>query len=146
MTKIVLLVEDNATDEKLAVRALVRSGVAHGIVVVRDGAEALDYLFATGTHAERDKTDLPAVILLDLQLPRIDGLEVLRRIRADNRTKHLPVVVLTASKRVEDIAKSYALGGNAFVRKSVEFQEFLEAMKTIAAFWLVLNEPPLATT
>jgi two-component system response regulator len=142
VTKLVLLVEDNATDEKLAVRALARSGVAHSLVIVRDGAEALDYLFATGTHAQRDNALVPAVVLLDLQLPRIDGLEVLRRIRADHRTKHLPVVVLTASRRVEDIEKCYALGGNAFVRKSVEFQDFLEAMKTIALFWLSLNEAP----
>jgi len=142
MTRVVLLVEDNATDEKLAVRALARSGVAHSIVVVRDGAEALDYLFATGNHAERDNTAVPAVVLLDLQLPRIDGLEVLRRIRADHCTKLLPVVVLTASRRVEDIEQSYALGGNAFVRKSVDYKDFVESMKTIAVFWLSLNEVP----
>jgi two-component system, response regulator len=142
VTNVLLLVEDNATDEKLAVRALARSGVPHSIVVVRDGAEALDYLFVTGSHAERDKTVVPAVVLLDLQLPRIGGLEVLRRIRADDRTRHLPVVVLTASKRVEDIGQTYALGGNAFVRKTVEFQEFREAMKTIAEFWLALNVLP----
>ena len=144
MTKLLLLVEDNATDEKLAVRALTKSGVMHSVVVARDGAEALDYLFGTGTHAGRDPRVLPAVMLLDLQLPRIDGLEVLRKVRASEATRDLPVVILTASARDEDIARGYELGANAYVRKSVEFAAFSEAIKTIAMFWLGLNELPPA--
>jgi two-component system, response regulator len=142
MNKVLLLVEDNATDEKLAVRALMKSGVAPSVVIARDGAEALDYLFATGIHAGRDRSVLPALVLLDLQLPRIDGLEVLRRIRANDGTRCLPVVILTASRRSEDIARGYSFGANAYVRKSVEFAEFAEAMRTIGVFWLQMNELP----
>ena len=142
MSKVLLLVEDNPTDEKLTIRAFKRSGIANEIFVVRDGAEALDYLFATGKHAERDARELPTVVMLDLKLPRIDGLEVLRRIRADERTKCLPVVILTASKEHEDIARGYSLGANAYVRKPVDFAEFAEAAKTVGLFWLLLNEPP----
>ena len=142
MTKTILLVEDNPSDEKLTVRAFKKAGVVNEIVVVRDGAEALDYVFGTGSHAGRDVTELPWVVLLDLKLPRIDGLEVLRRIRANDRTKLLPVVVLTSSKEDEDIARSYSLGANAYVRKPVEFAEFVEAAKTLGLFWLLLNEPP----
>ena len=142
MTKIILLVEDNPTDEKLTVRAFKKSGIANEVMVVRDGAEALDFLFASGPHAARTTRELPSIILLDLKLPRIDGLEVLRRIRADERTKLLPVVVLTSSKEDEDIARSYSLGANAYVRKPVEFAEFIEAAKTLGLFWLLLNEPP----
>ena len=141
MTKIILLVEDNPTDEKLTLRAFKKSGIANEIFVVRDGAEALDYVFATGLHAGSSR-DLPSIVLLDLKLPRIEGLEVLRRIRADERTKLLPVVVLTSSKEDEDIARSYSLGANAYVRKPVEFAEFVEAAKTLGLFWLLLNEPP----
>jgi two-component system response regulator len=141
MTKIILLVEDNPTDEKLTLRAFKKSGIANEIFVVRDGAEALDYVFATGPHAGRTP-GLPSIVLLDLKLPRIEGLEVLRRIRADERTKLLPVVVLTSSKEDEDIARSYSLGANAYVRKPVEFVEFVEAAKTLGLFWLLLNEPP----
>ena len=144
MNKVLLLVEDNPTDEKLTIRAFKKSGVTNEIVVVRDGAEALDYLFATGPFEGRDTSVLPAVILLDLKLPRIDGLEVLRRIRANDRTKSLPVVVLTASKENEDIARGYALGANAYVRKPVDFVEFAAAAKTLGLFWLLLNEPPPA--
>jgi two-component system, response regulator len=140
MTKVILLVEDNASDEKLTVLAFKKCGIANEVVVVRDGAAALDYLFGTGKHAGRDVTILPTVILLDLKLPKIDGREVLRRIRSDERTKLLPVVVLTASKEEEDILESYALGANAFVRKPVEFAEFAEAAKTLGLFWLLLNE------
>jgi CheY-like chemotaxis protein len=140
MTKRILLVEDNSTDEKLTVLAFKKCGVSNEIVVVRDGAAALDYLFATGKHADRDATLLPTVILLDLKLPRIDGLEVLRRIRADERTKLVPVVVLTASKEDEDILRSYSLGANAYVRKPVEFSEFAQAAKTLGLFWLLMVE------
>jgi two-component system response regulator len=142
MNKALLLVEDNPTDEKLTVRAFRKSGVANDLVVVRDGAEALDYLFATGKYATRDANALPAVVMLDLMLPRINGLEVLRRIRADDRTKCLPVVILTASKEHEDMARGYSLGANAYVQKPVDFSEFAEAAKTIGLFWLLLNEPP----
>jgi len=144
MSKILLLVEDNPTDEKLTLRAFRKSGVANEIVVVRDGAEAIDYLFATGTHAGRDASVVPAVIMLDLKLPKIDGLEVLRMIRADDRTKSLPVVILTASRESEDIARGYALGANAYVRKPVDFGEFAESVKTLGLFWLLMNEPPPA--
>ncbi|MEO8701354.1 MAG: response regulator [Kofleriaceae bacterium] len=142
MTKTILLVEDNPSDEKLTLRAFKKAGIANEIVVVRDGAEALDYVFGTGVHAGRDLTQLPSIVLLDLKLPRIEGLEVLRRIRADDRTKLLPVVILTSSKEEEDIARSYSLGANAYVRKPVEFSEFVEAAKTLGLFWLLLNEPP----
>ena len=141
MNKVILLVEDNPSDEKLTVLAFKKCGVANDIVVVRDGAAALDYLFATGTYAGRDASLLPRVILLDLKLPKIDGLEVLRRLRADERTRLLPVVVLTSSKQDEDVLASYALGANAYVRKPVEFSEFAEAAKTLGLFWLLMNEP-----
>jgi two-component system response regulator len=142
MNKLVLLVEDNPTDEKLTLRAFKKSGVANEIFVVRDGAEALDYLFAKEKYAGRDPNILPALVMLDLNLPRIDGLEVLQRIRADERTKRVPVVILTASKEHEDIARGYAFGANAYVRKPVDFAEFAEAAKTLGLFWLLLNEPP----
>jgi two-component system response regulator len=140
MNKVILLVEDNASDEKLTVLAFKQSGVANDVVVVRDGAAALDYLFATAEHAGRDAGVLPSVVLLDLKLPKIDGLDVLRRIRADERTRLLPVVVLTASKEEEDIISSYSLGANAYVRKPVAFAEFIQAAKTLGLFWLLLNE------
>jgi two-component system, response regulator len=141
MSKVILLVEDNASDEKLTVLAFKKSGVSNEVVVVRDGAAALDYLFGTGKHAGRNPNEHPAVVLLDLKLPKIDGLEVLRRIRADEQTKYLPVVVLTASKEEEDVLRSYVLGANAYVRKPVEFAEFAEAAKTLGLFWLLMNEP-----
>ena len=140
MNKVILLIEDNASDEKLTVLAFKQSGVANEVVVVRDGAAALDYVFATGEHAGRDARVLPSVVLLDLKLPKIDGLDVLRRIRADERTRLLPVVVLTASKEEEDIIHSYSLGANAYVRKPVAFAEFVQAAKTLGLFWLLLNE------
>jgi CheY-like chemotaxis protein len=140
MNKVILLVEDNASDEKLTVLAFKRCGISNQVIVMRDGAAALDYLFGTGTHAGRDVSLLPTVILLDLKLPKVDGLDVLRRIRADERTKLVPVVVLTASKEEEDVLKSYSLGANAYVRKPVEFVEFAEAAKTLGLFWLLLNE------
>jgi len=140
MSKIILLVEDNASDEKLTILAFRQCGVANEIVVVRDGAEALDYLMLTGQHAGQAATVPPAVILLDLKLPRVGGLEVLRRIRADDRTRLLPVVVLTASNEDEDVIRSYSLGANAYVRKPVDFAQFLVAAKTLGLFWLLLNE------
>ena len=142
MSKALLLVEDNPTDEKLTVRAFKKCGVENEIVVVRDGAEALDYLFGTGQHAGRSAEVLPAVVLLDLSLPRIDGHEVLRRLRADERTKLLPVVILTASKEEEDVIRSYALGANAYVRKPVDFGEFAAAAQTLGLFWLLMNQAP----
>jgi len=142
MNKVILLVEDNASDEKLTVLAFKKCGISNEVVVTRDGAEALDYIFATGPHAGRDASQLPAVVLLDLMLPRIDGLEVLRRIRAEERTRLIPVIVLTASKEEEDVLRSYTLGANAYVRKPVEFVAFVEAAKTLGLFWLLLNEPP----
>ena len=137
MTKVILLVEDNASDEKLTVLAFKKCAVVNEVVVVRDGAAALDYLLGPEAPAV-----MPAVVLLDLKLPKVDGLEVLRRIRANTSTRLLPVVVLTASKEDEDIVTSYALGANAYVRKPVEFSEFAEAAKTLGLFWLLLNETP----
>jgi two-component system, response regulator len=142
MNKVLLLVEDNASDEKLTIRAFNKSNVANEIVVVRDGEEALEYLFGTGRYDGRDVSDLPAVVLLDLKLPRIDGLEVLRRIRVDERTKLVPVIILTSSKEDEDRTRGYSLGANAYVRKPVAFSEFTEAIRTLGLFWLVLNQPP----
>jgi len=140
MTKTILLVEDNQSDEKLTILAFKKCGVTNDVVVARDGAEALDHIFGTGKQADGDVHELPAVVLLDLKLPKVDGMEVLRRIRADDRTKFLPVVVLTSSKEDEDILGSYSLGANAYVRKPVEFAQFAEAAKTLGLFWLLLNE------
>jgi len=142
MNKVILLVEDNSSDEKLTLLAFKKCGVSNEVVVARDGEEALDYLFGTGSHAGRDTRVVPTVVLLDLGLPRIDGHEVLRRIRADARTKLLPVVILTSSKEDEDVARGYALGANAYVRKPVDFVEFSQAARTLGLFWLLLNEPP----
>ena len=140
MTKLIMLVEDNASDEKLALLAFKKSGVPCTIVVARDGADALDYVFARGKYADRDPAARPAVILLDLQLPRVSGLEVLRQIRARADTKLLPVVVLTASREDQDLLRSYALGANAYIRKPVDFLEFTETARTLGAFWLRCNE------
>jgi CheY-like chemotaxis protein len=140
MNKMILLVEDNASDEKLTLLAFKKCGVANEVVVVRDGAAALDYIFGTG-ETGRAPSVLPTLVLLDLKLPKVDGLEVLRRIRADERTRLLPVVVLTSSKEEEDILVSYALGANAYVRKPLDFGEFATAAKTLGLFWLLLNEP-----
>jgi CheY-like chemotaxis protein len=141
--KTLLLVEDNPSDEKLTRRAFGKSGSSCEFVVVRDGAEALDYLFGVGRYAEGTR-QLPHVVLLDLKLPRIDGFEVLRRVRDNERTRLVPVVVLTASREEQDVRRSYELGANAYLRKPVDFLEFAETAKVIGAFWLGLNEslPP----
>jgi CheY-like chemotaxis protein len=143
-TKTILLVEDNPDDEALILRALKRSNIANTMVVVHDGAEALDYLFATGNQSGREPPVTPTVIMLDLKLPKIDGLEVLRRIRADERTKLLPVVILTSSSEEKDLVQSYKLGANSYVRKPVNFEQFAEAVRELGLFWLVLNESPPA--
>ncbi len=140
--RVILLVEDNPMDETLTLRALKKNNVMNKVVVVHDGAEALDYLFGTGTHASRALTDLPAVILLDLKLPKIDGLEVLKRIRAGEKTKLVPVVILTSSKEQRDLVEGYGSGANSYVRKPVEFTEFAEAIRQVGLYWLILNEPP----
>lgn len=140
--KMILLVEDNPDDEALTIRALSKNNVANDIVVVRDGAEALDYLFGTGTHAGRDPLNLPQVTLLDLKLPKVDGLEVLRRIRSDPRTQMLPVVILTSSKEEQDLIRAYSSGANSYVRKPVDFNQFVDAIGRLGLYWLVLNEPP----
>lgn len=140
--KTILLVEDNPDDELLTLRALRQGNVVNTIVVAHDGVEALDYLFGTGVHAGRDITDLPQVVLLDLKLPKIDGLEVLRRVRADPRTKLLPVVILTSSKEEQDMIKGYSLGANSYIRKPVDFNQFTDAVKQLKLYWLVLNEQP----
>ena len=142
MNKVVLLVEDNPTDEKLTLRAFKKANIANEICVVRDGAEALDFVFATGKYAQRQGLDLPAITLLDLQLPRVDGLEVLRQIRSNEHTKLMPIVILTSSKEDEDIARGYSLGANAYVRKPVDFSEFVQAAQALGLFWLLLNEGP----
>lgn len=141
--KTILLVEDNRDDEELTLRALRKNNIKNKIVVVRDGAEALDYLFAANQYAGRDAMDWPAVVLLDLKLPKISGLDVLKRIRSDERSRMLPVVILTSSKEEEDINGSYGLGVNSYVRKPVEFAQFLEAVKQIGLYWLLINEPPI---
>ena len=140
--KMILLVEDNADDEALTLRALNKSKVANQIVVVRDGAEALDFLYCTGTYVERDPFDLPQVILLDLKLPKVDGLEVLRRIRSEPRTRMLPVVILTSSKEEQDMVNAYSSGANSYVRKPVDFNQFVDAIGQLGLYWLVLNEAP----
>jgi two-component system response regulator len=139
---IILLVEDNPDDEELTLLALKQSNVLNEVVVTRDGVEALDYLFATGQYAGRDPARLPHLILLDLKLPRIGGLEVLERLRADPRTRLIPVVILTSSSEEEDIVASYRLGANSYVRKPVEFHRFADAVKQLGLYWLLLNEVP----
>jgi two-component system, response regulator len=141
-SNIILLVEDNPDDAELTLRAFRKSKILNEIVVVTDGVEALDYVFATGTYAGRNLEANPAVILLDLKLPKIGGLEVLRRLRADERTRRIPVVVLTSSNEERDILSSYDLGANSFVRKPVDFAQFLEAAQQLGMYWLVMNEPP----
>ncbi|MGZ9165681.1 MAG: response regulator [Anaerolineales bacterium] len=138
----ILLVEDNADDEALTLRALKKNNIGNKVVVVRDGAEALDFLLCTGAYADRDPRDKPQVILLDLKLPKVDGMEVLRRIRADPGTRTLPVVILTSSKEEQDVFNSYLIGVNSYVRKPVDFVQFVEAIRQLGLYWLVLNEAP----
>ena len=138
----VLLVEDNPTDVELTLRALKEKGIRNEFVVARDGAEALDYLFATGAYAHRDMRHTPPLVLLDLRLPKVDGIEVLQRIKSDQRTKQIPVVVLTSSGQEPDIAKCYELGVNSYIVKPVDFDKFADMVSELGLYWLVLNETP----
>ena len=142
--KVVLLVEDNPDDVELALRAFKKNNLLNEVVVAQDGVEALDYLFGTGAYAGRDPGELPQLVLLDLNLPRMGGLEVLRRIRADERTKLLPVVILTTSKEEQDRLQSYLLHANSYIRKPVDFEQFSQAIQQLGLYWLVLNEAPPA--
>lgn len=142
MSRTILLVEDNADDEVLTLRALKKNNILNEVVVARDGVEALDYLFGRGRHAGRDVGCQPTVILLDLKLPRIDGLEVLRQIRASELTRMLPVVILTSSREEQDLLRSYRGGANSYIRKPVDFNQFMDAVHQLGLYWLVLNEPP----
>jgi len=140
--KVILLVEDNTSDIKLTKRALEQNKIVNKLIVAEDGREALDYLFGLGRYAGRDVGDLPAVVLLDLKLPRIEGLEVLKEIRSNEFTRLIPVVVLTSSDQGEDLIESYKLGANSYVRKPVDFHQFAEAVRNLGMYWLLLNEPP----
>jgi two-component system response regulator len=142
--KTILLVEDNADDEALTFRALVKNNISNQLVVARDGAEALDYLFATGQYSGRDMSTGPQVVLLDLNLPKVSGLEVLRQLRANERTKLLPVVILTSSTEEQDRLQGYDYGANSYVRKPVDFNHFIEAVRQLGLYWLILNEQPPA--
>ena len=138
----ILLVEDNPDDEALIIRAFQKNNLTNDIVVARDGAEALEYLFGTGRYADHDSSDPPSLVLLDLKLPRVDGLDVLRQMRADTRTQAVPVVILTSSREENDIVSGYRLGANSYVCKPVDFAEFLEATRQLGLYWLLLNQPP----
>jgi CheY-like chemotaxis protein len=141
--KSILLVEDNPDDEALTLRAFQRNNIVNDVKVVRDGAEALDYLFGSGAYAARDLSLMPAVVLLDLKLPKMDGLEVLKRIRGNEQTKLLPVVILTSSKEEADIISSYRLGANSYIQKPVDFDKFVEAARHLEVYWLLMNEAPV---
>jgi CheY-like chemotaxis protein len=141
-SKVILLVEDNPSDVGLTQRALAKSHLANELVVAEDGQEALDYLFGSGKYSSRDVSEMPALVLLDLKLPRVDGLEVLRQVRADQRTHRLPVVIMTTSKEEQDVAQSYDLGANSYIRKPVDFKQFVDSVGHLGLYWLVLNEPP----
>ncbi len=138
----ILLVEDNPTDAELTMRALKRKNMANQVVWVKDGAEALDFIFATGVYSDRNPEDLPKLILLDLRMPKVDGLEVLQRIKAEEKTRQIPVVVLTSSNEDRDIVESYKLGVNSYVSKPVEFDEFIDAVSTLGFYWMLINNPP----
>ncbi len=140
--QVILLVEDNPDDEALTMRALKKNNITNKVVVAHDGVEAVDFLFGTGMYQGRDPGDLPQVVLLDLKLPKMDGFDVLRKLRADPRTKFLPVVILTSSKEQQDIVRGYGLGANSYVRKPVDFGQFVEAVRQLGLYWLVLNETP----
>jgi len=142
--KTILLVEDNPDDEALTLRALRRNHIANEVVVAHDGVEALDYLFATGRYEGRDRHEQPQLVLLDLKLPKVDGLEVLKRMRAEDLTRRVPVVVLTSSSEERDIVDSYDFGANSYVRKPVDFEQFMEAVRQLGMYWLLLNEVPQA--
>lgn len=144
-SRTILLVEDNPDDEALTLRALKKSNIKNEMVIARDGAEALEYIFATGKYAGRNSNLLPQVVLLDLKLPKVEGLEVLRRVRSDQRTKLLPIVILTSSNEDQDRIDGYGLGANSYVCKPVDFSEFVEAARQLGLYWLVLNEPPPPT-
>lgn len=139
----ILLVEDNPTDAELAIRALKKSGLANKLVWVKDGAEALDFIFGTGVYSGRTMVNGPKVIMLDLRLPKVDGMEVLRRVKGDERTRTIPVVVLTSSKEDRDVAESYQLGVNSFISKPVEFDAFAKTVSELGLYWLLVNRPPL---
>lgn len=141
-SKTILLIEDNASDVELTKRALGRCRIANDLVVAEDGKEAIDYLWGSGAHEGRDVLDLPTLTLLDLKLPKISGLEVLRKIREDPRTKRLPVVILTSSKEEPDLAAGYDLGINSYIQKPIDFKQFVYAIEQLGLYWLVLNEPP----
>jgi CheY-like chemotaxis protein len=138
----ILLVEDNPNDVELTLRALKKNNLTNSVHVVKDGAEALDYIFATGAYASRDINHHPKVILLDLKLPKVDGIEVLRRIKSDERTRVIPVVVLTSSKEERDLVESYKLGANSYIAKPVDFESFVKAVAELGLYWLLLNQPP----
>jgi two-component system response regulator len=138
----ILLVEDNPDDQKLTLRALKKNNISNDVVLAEDGAQALDYLFGTGQFTGRDVRQRPALVLLDLKLPKVDGLSVLARVRADPRTKSMPVVVLTSSREDQDLVKSYELGANSYVRKPVDFLAFVDAARQLGVYWLILNEQP----
>jgi two-component system response regulator len=138
--KVILLVEDNPDDGELTLRALKKNNIQNDVVIARDGAEALDYLFGTGAYAGRDLSQMPSVTLLDLKLPKVDGLEVLKRIREHEQTKFLPVVILTSSKEEQDLIKGYSLGANSYIRKPVDFSQFIDAVRQLGLYWLLLNE------
>jgi two-component system response regulator len=138
--RVIVLVEDNANDEELTLRAFRKSSITNRVVIVRDGVEALDYFFARGAHANRSPDEIAQVVLLDLKLPKLDGLDVLRALRADPRTRLIPVVVLTSSAEDQDMVRSYGLGANSYVRKPVDFTTFVEAVRQLGLYWLVINQ------
>ena len=142
--QVILLVEDNPDDEALTLRALRKNNITNKVVIARDGVEAVDYLFGTGMYAGRDTINLPQIVLLDLKLPKLDGFEVLTKLRGDARTRLLPVVILTSSREQQDILRGYGLGANSYVRKAVDFEQFVEAVRQLGRYWLVLNESPVS--
>ncbi len=142
--QVILLVEDSPDDEALTLRALKKNNITNRVVVTHDGVEAIDYLFGTGMYQGRDPSDLPQIVLLDLKLPRMDGFEVLKKLRAEARTQSLPVVILTSSREQQDLVHGYNLGANSYVRKPVDFDQFVEAVRQLGLYWLILNEKPLS--